>query len=299
MALIDDKGDEAAAAIAQAGKLGFDPDRLIPLTGIHQARAGKINEAEPMLREAFDRKQEPSIEVAKELARIYLSSYRLPQAAVAIERWRTLDPRNPKPYMWSNEVGSRSDVEPSILIRNYQAALERDPNLDKARLGLAEQLSKERRFDEAEQEYLEYLRRNPKDASALVGLGRNAFQDGDLDGATKCFEEALKIDPRQPEALKELAQTDLRLGHFATGVPAVRGPHPDRPLRSRDPLFLRPVPEALRQRGAGPDRERAGGSPPQGTRPAPPTPVQYPPGPERPGIAIRSRQMVARTRACR
>ena len=50
---------------------------------------------------------------------------------------------------------------PAILIRNYRAALERDPNLDKARLGLAEQLSKDRRFDEADQEYRTYLRRNP------------------------------------------------------------------------------------------------------------------------------------------
>jgi tetratricopeptide (TPR) repeat protein len=214
LALIDEKPSEAVAAIDQAGKLGFDPDKLKPLTGIYQARAGKINEAEPILRRAFDRKQEPLIEVAQELARLYLSTYRLSQAAEAIERWRTLDPENPRPYLWSNEIGSRSDGETSILIRNYLAALERDPSLDKARFGLAQQLSKERRFDEAEQEYREYLRRNPKDAMALVGLGRNAFQNGDLDGATQYFEEALKINPRQPEALKELAQADLRFGRF-------------------------------------------------------------------------------------
>ena len=83
------------------------------------------------------------------------------------------------------------------MIRNYRAALERDPDLDKARLGLAEQLSKDRRFDEAEQEYRAYLRRNPRDASAMVGLGRNAFQDGDIEGATRQFEAALAIDPRQ------------------------------------------------------------------------------------------------------
>ena len=71
------------------------------------------------------------------------------QAAEVVERYRELVPTDPEPYMWSNEIGSRSGATPAILIRNYRAALERDPDLDKARLGLAEQLSKDRRFDEA------------------------------------------------------------------------------------------------------------------------------------------------------
>ena len=215
MALIDDQGPEALDAIDRAGKLGIDPEKLRPLTAIYQARAGKIEESEPILVEEFDRKHEPMIEIAKQLARIYLSSYRFTQAATPLERWRTLDPQDPRPYLWSNEIASRSSGEASsVMIRNYTAALERDPNLDKARIGLAEQLSIARRFDEAEQEYLTYLKRNPDSAKALVGLGRNAFQNGDLEGATKYFEAALKVDPRQPEALKELAQTDLRFGRF-------------------------------------------------------------------------------------
>jgi tetratricopeptide (TPR) repeat protein len=215
LALTGDQAEEAARAIERATALGLDPTQLRPLTGIYQARANRFNQAEPLLREAFDRGLEPRAEVAKELARVYLRTYRLPQAAEAIERWRTLAPEDPQPYLWSNEVASRSDTEPAILIRNYRAALERDPDLDKARLGLAQQLSQARRFDEAEPEYRAYLRRNPKDASALVGLGRNAFQDGDIEGAIRSFEAALAVDPRQAEALKELAQIDFRLGRFA------------------------------------------------------------------------------------
>ena len=64
-------------------------------------------------------------------------------------------------------------AEPAIQIRNYEAALERSPNLDAARLGLAVQLTKARRFDEAEQQFRAYLARKPGDASALVGLGRD------------------------------------------------------------------------------------------------------------------------------
>jgi predicted Zn-dependent protease len=215
LALADKRPREAVEAAERAQKLGFDRAPLVVLQAIYHARAGQINAAEPILREAFAHKSEPQAEVARELARIYLATYRLTQAAEVVERCRELVPTDPQPYMWSNEINSRSGATPAILIHNYRAALERDPDLDKARLGLADQLSKERRFDEAAQEYRAYLRRNPKDVSAMVGLGRNAFQDGDIDGATGEFEAALAVDPRQPDALKELAQLDLRFGRFA------------------------------------------------------------------------------------
>jgi tetratricopeptide (TPR) repeat protein len=214
LGLVDQQPREAIAGLEEAARLGFDPERLRPLTGIYQARAGRITEAEPILREAFDRQREPRAEVARELARIYLATYRLSQAAEPIERWQTLAPEDPQPYLASNEVASRSAAEPEVQIRNYRAALERDPNLEKARLGLAEQLTKARRFDEAEQQFRAYLARRPGDTAAFVGLGHNAFQSGDLDAATKYFEETLRLDPRQPDALRELAQTDMRLRRF-------------------------------------------------------------------------------------
>jgi tetratricopeptide (TPR) repeat protein len=215
LALAEDRPREVVEAAGRAYHLGFDRTALDVLQAIYQARGGRINEAEPVLRRAFDRGWEPRAEVASELARIYLATYRLAQAAEAVERRRELVPSDPQPYLWSNEIASRSDATPAILIRNYRAALERAPDLDRARLGLAEQLAKDRRFDEAEQEYRTYLRRNPRDAAALVGLGRAAFQGGDIEGAMRHYEAALAVDPRRADALKEMAQLDLRLGRSA------------------------------------------------------------------------------------
>ena len=214
LALALDQPGEVIEPIEQAKRLGYDPESIACLIAIYQARAGHMKVAEPVLERAFIQQREPRLEVAKEMVRIYLTSFRLAPAAEAIERSRLLAPEDPQPYLWSNEIASRGSAEPAILIQNYRAALERNPNLDKARLGLAEQLSKDRRFDDAEQEYRTYLERNPKDSSALVGFGRNFFQRGDLDTATQYFEAALKVDPRQPDALKELGQIDLRLGRF-------------------------------------------------------------------------------------
>jgi predicted Zn-dependent protease len=214
LALANNQPHEASEAIDQARKLGFDRALLDCIVAIMQSLSGQYNEAEPYLRQAFNQDLEPKVDVARELAHVYLSTYRLGQASVAIERWRNLAPEDARPYLWSNEIESRSDAVPAILIRNYRAALERDPTLDKARLGLAEQLSKDRRLEEADEEFSTYLKRNPNDPAPLVGLGSNAFQRGEIQTAIHHFEAALKLDPRLPKALKELAQAELRLGRY-------------------------------------------------------------------------------------
>jgi Flp pilus assembly protein TadD len=182
------------------------------LTAIYQSRASRYTLAESTLESAYRRGVPPRAEVARELARIYLSTYRLAQAVEFIESWRALAPDDPQPYLWANEISSRSDVDPSVLIRNYRAALDRDPKLAKARLGLAQELSKARRFDEADQAYRAYLELNPQDAAAYVGMGRNAFQQSHIEEAARQFEKALEVSPRDAVALKELSQIDLRLG---------------------------------------------------------------------------------------
>ena len=213
-AMASDQPEEAGQAIELARKMGFDRALLDCLGAIGQSRSGRFKDAEPILEQAFQKQLEPQAMIAKELARIYLASFRLEKAAVVIERWRSLAPEDPEPYLWNNEILARSDSKPAALILNFRAALERDPGLDKARLGLAEQLSQLRRFDEAEQEYLAYLQRHPNDLTAQVGLGRNAFQQGDIDVARRYFEAAVKANPRQADAIKELCQIDLRFGRI-------------------------------------------------------------------------------------
>lgn len=205
---------DAAQAIDQARQLGFDEEPLRCLAAIIRARGNQFAEAEPVLLRAYRNKLEPQAEVACELARIYLATYRLSQAAEPIERFRILAPEDPRPYLWRNEIESRSEGLPATLIANYKAALERDPTLDAARLKLAEQLAKEGRFEEADHEYTLYLQRRPGDATALAGLGRTALQRGDSEAASRHFEAALASNPLHPEALKELAQLDLRRGRL-------------------------------------------------------------------------------------
>ena len=94
-ALAADQPGEAFHAIEQARAMGFDRPLLDCLSAIGQSRSSRFDEAEPILERAFRDQVEPQDIVAMELARIYLSSYRLDQAARAIERWRGLAPEDP------------------------------------------------------------------------------------------------------------------------------------------------------------------------------------------------------------
>ena len=206
--------DAALAAMRLAVQHGFGDEPINVLRAVLMARVGEADAAEPVLRRALDSSTESQPEVAEALARIYLSSFRLSQAAGALERWMKDDPAAGRPYLWRNEIDQRIDAEAPVLIRNYRMALQRDPSLDKARLGLADKLRETQRSDEAEAEYAAYLKRNPKGVEGHIGSGQTSLQKGDLAAAIRHFEDALAIDPNEVTALRELALIDVRQGQF-------------------------------------------------------------------------------------
>ena len=105
------------------------------------------------------------------------------------------------------------------MIRNYRAALRLDPNLDRARLGLAEALLKAHLNDESEIEFATYLERNPDSVPGHVGVAQVAVLKGALSTAIREFEEVLKRDPRNLIALQELALIELRLNKASGACP--------------------------------------------------------------------------------
>ncbi|MGE3820091.1 MAG: tetratricopeptide repeat protein [Isosphaeraceae bacterium] len=201
-------------AITAAAQRGYDRKPLEAIRGVMLARAGKFPEAEPLLRRAAAENLGPEPEISEGLARVYLGTFQLAKAATALDRWMEAAPEDARPHLWRNEIEERNSAEASVLIRNYRLALQRDPNLDEARLKLAHTLRDAQRNAEAEAEYERYLERNPRSVPALVGAGQTALQSGDLVTATRRYDEALAIDPREPVALRELALIDLRSGRF-------------------------------------------------------------------------------------
>ena len=97
------------------------------------------------------------------------------------------------------------------IIARYQEALERDPSLARARLGLADELFQSNRYAEAASEYNAYLTGQPNDPLGYLGACQNALKMGDLpdaqtlidrgarSGTSRCRRPRRTGDARAPE----------------------------------------------------------------------------------------------------
>lgn len=213
LARIELAADHGQAAMNELGKAlddGYPAEELAPYRAVIQAQTAASAEAEPILRRALAESSAPMPEVAAALARIYLSTFRLPLAVEPIARWMRDAPDDPRPYLWQNEIEMRRDADHAVVIQNYREALRRDPDNAKARLGLANRLLQAHRLDEASEEFAAFLRIKPEDPEGLLGSGRVALEQGRLPEAVRFFEATLKRNPRDPIALKELGTIALR-----------------------------------------------------------------------------------------
>jgi predicted Zn-dependent protease len=197
----------------QARALGYPKRGLERLHAVTLARIGRFAEAEPILQELYEPDKNPDPAVDEALARVYLMTYRLKQAEQVIRQWIRHAPWDGRPFLWLTEYDRRMEVDNSeALETHFREALDRNPDLDAARLGLAETLRKSHRSALAAVEYGIYLARHPADAAALSGAGRNDLELGDQESAIRRLDQALAIDAQDPSALKGRAEIDIARG---------------------------------------------------------------------------------------
>ncbi len=204
--------------LARAETLGHAWQAVARLRGLLLARGNRLAEAEPLLRQALDSSRKPDPEVAEVLAHLYLGTFRLGEAAAVLDRWRREAPDDARPYLLRTEIDTRSHAEPELIIAHYRGALERDPGLDQARLGLAEQLRLNHRQAEAAPEYAAYLARRTGDPLGYLGAGQNALDLGDVAEAARLLDRALALAPQDPEVLAARATLELHQGHFEAAL---------------------------------------------------------------------------------
>ncbi|GAC1447778.1 MAG: hypothetical protein NVSMB9_30310 [Isosphaeraceae bacterium] len=237
-----ERPEEILGELEKARALKFSAAPIERIQGILLARAGRYQEAEPLLLRSRTTSSNADPGVEEELTRVFLATYRFGPALDAIDRWIRSAPASAKPYLWRTEVHSRTDADTSVLIADFREALRRDPVLDKARLGLAESLQRGRRYGEAAREYTAYLARHPDDSHALVGAARNHLESGDEEAALRQLDRALKVAPDDPSALNERAGIAVRHEDFAGALPlldrAIRAEPHDPVLRQRRSLAL-------------------------------------------------------------
>jgi predicted Zn-dependent protease len=208
---------EVTRELNRARELGYPQARWERIHALTLARLGRYLEAEPILTRLWREHAQPDPAVDEALARIYLRTYRLSRARAVIDRWIQDAPSDGRPFLWLTEIDRRTEVDnPQSWEDHYRDALRRDPDLDPARLGLAETLRKGHRNGEADEEYRRYLTRHPDDPAALVGAGRNALELGDLTRAGELLDRALSVAPTDSFVLRARAEVELRRGERAS-----------------------------------------------------------------------------------
>jgi tetratricopeptide (TPR) repeat protein len=216
-ALADRAFPEADAALQRARALHAPADELRRVSAIADALVGHFAESEPLLRQAFNEDPTPDPLLDEALARVYLETYDLQRAGVALKRWMRDAPRDAKPYLWRVEIDTRLG-DARAVEADYRAALARDPTAPKARLGLADCLRQAHKNADAANEYAAYLTLKPDDPAGQLGAGRNAAELGDADAARLHLERAAALASDSAESHRVLADVLTRRGAFADAL---------------------------------------------------------------------------------
>src|SRR5262245_45811726 len=144
--LVDGNFPEVKQEFNEARALGYPEAQLERIRAIWLTRLGRYADAEPILTRMWTEQSKTDPSVHEALARIFLKTYRLKSAKAVIERWIKESPSDGRPFLWLTEIDRRTEVDnPASWVRHYHEALERDPELDSARHGLAEALRKVQR----------------------------------------------------------------------------------------------------------------------------------------------------------
>jgi len=167
-------------------------------------KIGRTNNAEPCYNKALtDRVNQPDDLAA--LARFCFNRRWLEPAATNFSAAIELSPF---------DFGLRLDAGRTFAalgrhdeaVRQYQEAVELDPDHAQAHMQLAVELGRLRQPALAEKEFRATLRLNPALMQAQVDLGIALYEQGKLEEARKQFEDVLQRNPNDPTALRYVEQ---------------------------------------------------------------------------------------------
>jgi tetratricopeptide (TPR) repeat protein len=207
--------DLGLAGLNKARMLGYSAEAIDRERGIALTRAGRLTEAEPILRKLLmaGRDKKPDPEADEALAKCYMETFQLSAAEEVIKRWIEDAPNDARAYYWKGEIGRRkTDAEQAELIDDFEHALRLDPSHEKARLALAELYLKAHRQDDAAREYTTHLKTHPDDPEACLGLGQIAAERGQDEEAIRLLDRAMELAPREHRSMIERGKLDFRRG---------------------------------------------------------------------------------------
>lgn len=131
-----------------------------------------------------------------------------------------LEPNNPVAYSALAEAfraSGKSKLDDALLV--YVECVERFPDDDVARNGLADVLKEQGRLEEAEAQYLETIERFPDDVVSRTGLADVLKEQGRPDEARFHYEHVLELDPANSYAREGIKRLDTSAAVMKNAIP--------------------------------------------------------------------------------
>lgn len=186
-----------------------------------RVQTGEADVVAPALMNFVEHHHPEAPVILKTLARAYMHQLRYGPAYDFLSRWMKVEPDAAEPYHWRGWILERLD-HPHEAMRDYRAALEREPTLFAVRLRLAEILLEDQNLAEA-LPHLKRLNATHSDHSGVKArLGQCRYLQGEAAEARRLLEEALPERPDDAPLRLYLARLDLQEGRAAAAEAHLR-----------------------------------------------------------------------------
>jgi tetratricopeptide (TPR) repeat protein len=174
-------------------------------------QAGEEDEVAPELFRLVDQKHRESPVILESVARAYMLRLRYGPAYNCLNRWTKMFPGAAKPYYWRGWVLERLD-NPREAMKEYQKAIELDPDMAQARLRIAEMHLEDNQPQRA-LDHLERLRGTCSERElprVEARLGQCRLLQGQTTEARKLLESAVNELPDDVPVLLNLGKLELQ-----------------------------------------------------------------------------------------
>jgi tetratricopeptide (TPR) repeat protein len=202
--------DDARRHLEDCKRLGSPPRDSIALERmLIKVQLGEVGESEEYLLSCVEGDHEDAALILEALIEGYQRSFKVSIAELCANILVQRQPDNPFAYLCRGELHDHGlSVQPAIV--DYQKALELDPDLDRARIRLAENLIHTKRVPEALPHFEHLHAKHPEDLRVRVGLAECYADGGDLAEARDLLDAVLaemaSDDPRAFEAMTQRAK---------------------------------------------------------------------------------------------
>lgn len=179
------------------------------------------DQVESYLRDRAASSDTDALLVWEVLAQYYLDAYRLIDARDCLDRYLEIRPDDVKALMGRGFIWDRLQHY-ADAVRDYRRAVELEPDNDRARFRLAENLQITGPPQEAAAQYAWLREHYPEDAKARLGLAQAWRSMGRMDDARDLLDELLREQPQNIGALTERGRLALEEDRASQGAEWLR-----------------------------------------------------------------------------